>query len=404
MDAILAFLPDGGTRNHALAQAAENLAALLAVMKLPPRLMSSRDHSVLLSMRRMHFLTARLGVTAIFLCIATIAWIPIDGVLFGWDWNILLPLIVGRMATGLMFFAIASLQLRSASLHQGVGALGSTICIGTGFFIYSHMVLAGGGSAVLEGPGHAQYLLMPVALAVGISIFPLTLKEVSLILFVPFAALMFEMLRSDGGEAWSHTGTAVSLMCAVVITTAVCSLSQLKLLIALEEQSTIDPLTGTLSRRAGIELLDLLFARSDRAKSPLSLALLDLDHFKKVNDGYGHDAGDQLLREVVQGLKGRLRREDALIRWGGEEFLLVFSGMPAESAAELIVKLSRSGLALRPDGSMQTASAGLAEQQDDQVQSWHELIEIADSRMYEAKKLGRNRLIARGGKSYHFGG
>jgi diguanylate cyclase (GGDEF)-like protein len=236
---------------------------------------------------------------------------------------------------------------------------------------------------------------------VGLSVFPLTLREVGFIVLAPITALFLEL--NNGDSVWSQMGIATSLMCAVALATAVSSISQLKLLIALDEQSTIDPLTGMLSRRAGAELLDLLFAKSERAKGPLSLALLDLDHFKKVNDGYGHEAGDQLLREVAQKLKANLRQEDALIRWGGEEFLLVFSDIPAEAAARVIVTLCRSGLANRPDGSPQTASFGLAERRRDETQNWQSLIAIADCRAYEAKRLGRSRLVAQSGTSYQLG-
>lgn len=124
-----------------------------------------------------------------------------------------------------------------------------------------------------------------------------------------------------------------------MIASVVCSISQLKLLIALEEQSTTDAVTGILSRRAGRELLELLFAKSEREKTSFSLILVDFDRFKEINDGHGHDAGDHVLRNAAQGLKSKLRREDALIRWGGEEFLLVFSGLPAESASQLILTL-----------------------------------------------------------------
>lgn len=262
---------------------------------------------------------------------------------------------------------------------------------------------------LLAGAAHAQYVLMPIALTAAISVFPLTFTEASILLLGPLASMVVEIMLNDGAQVFSEAGIAVLLMCAVLMTTMVCSVSQLKLLLALEEHSTIDSLTGALSRRAGMELLALLFAKTQRSNSPLSLVLIDLDHFKKVNDEHGHDAGDRLLQNFAQGLKRRLRREDALIRWGGEEFLLVFASMPADAAAELVAELCDCGLAARPDGSMQTASVGLAERQCDQVGRWEELVELADARMYEAKRSGRNRLttpagqsipLARGGRTY----
>ena len=379
---------DGRTWNWGPRLAAGNLFALPAIAKLSPFLVSARSHSPLLSHNRMRFISARLEVAAIFLCFATIAWIPIDVVLFAADWNVVSPLIVGRVAVGLLFLAIASLQLRGDSLHQGLGAIGLMIGVGIGFFLYAHMIIEGADNFHLAGPAHAQYLLIPVALAAGISIFPLTLIEVGLLLAGPLMALMAETLLNDGYPTWSLASVAVFMMCSIAVTTVVWSVSQLKLLIDLHEQSTIDPLTRTLSRGAGMELLDILFAKSQRSNSSFSLALMDLDHFKKVNDGYGHDAGDRVLREVAQSL----RREDAFIRWGGEEFVLVLSGTTAENAIQLVIKLCQFGLGNRPGGSIQTASVGLAERQSDKTQNWQQLVAIADSRMYEAKKLGRDRL------------
>ena len=395
---------DKWTWQRSLRSAARNLFALLAIAKLPPSLVSAHSHSLLLSHHRMGFMSARLGAAAIFLCIATIAWIPIDIVLFDADWGILSLLITGRVAAGLAFLAIATAPLRSATLHQGLGAIGLMIGVGIGFFFYAHIVIEGAGNSHLTSAGHVQYLFLPIVLAAGISIFPLTLIEAVLLSAGPFVALAAETLYNDGVLTWSLASVALFMMCSIVFTTSVCSVSQLKLLIELHAQSAIDPLTRTLSRRAGIEFLDILFARAQRLNSPFSLVLMDLDHFKKVNDGYGHDAGDRILREVAQGLKRRLRREDAFIRWGGEEFLLVFPGTTVESATQVVVDLCQNGLSNRPDGSIQTVSAGLAERQSDMTQNWQELVEIADTRMYEAKALGRDRLRAPAAKSHRLVG
>lgn len=384
---------------HLRSVATENLVALLAIRKLPPALVSARSHSPLLSRSRTRFISARLGPAAIFLCLATIAWIPIDVVLFNADWNVVTPLMAGRVVAALLFLSIASLELRSASPLRGVAAIALLIGVGIGFFLYAHIVIEAAGPSHLAGPAHAQYLLMPVALAAGISIFPLALLEAGLLSAGPLIALTAETLLNDGYLTWHPANVAVILMFSVVVTTTVSSVSQLKLLSDLHEQSAIDSLTDTFSRRAGTELMGMLFARSERSNSPFSLALIDLDYFKKVNDGYGHDAGDRLLREVAQGLKGGLRREDVVIRWGGEEFVVLLFDTAAEKAAQIVVELCRFGLGRRPDGSVQTVSAGLAERQIDNTRNWQRLVEIADSRMYDAKTLGRDRLTGPAAKS-----
>lgn len=392
----------------ALLQCGRKLSALLAI-RLGSKPISARDHGVLLSAQRREVLAARLRVAAILLGLATIAWIPIDGHLLSWDWRMLWLLTVGRITAGAMFFAIGWRLQAAAGLRQVAWSLGAVVYIGVAFFVYAHVVFAMADKLLLANASHTQYVLLPIALAAAISIFPLTVMEAGVLLIGPLASMLLEIVLNDGGEGLSEAGIAALLMCVVVVTAMISSVSQLKLLLALEEHSTMDLLTGALSRRAGTELLNLLFAKAERAGSPFSISLIDLDHFKRVNDGHGHDAGDCLLRGVAKTLKARLRREDALIRWGGEEFLLVLAGMPADATAELVAELCGSGLAARPDGSMQTASVGLAERQCDRAGSWEELVELADARMYEAKRSGRNQLttlagqcipLARGARTY----
>jgi diguanylate cyclase (GGDEF)-like protein len=167
--------------------------------------------------------------------------------------------------------------------------------------------------------------------------------------------------------------------------------------VKLHRELTVDPLTGALSRRAGMELLDLMFAQCHRNRTPFSLAFLDLDHFKAVNDGCGHEAGDRVLRQVAARLKASERSSDALILWGGEEFILPLPAIDADTAAGLAVTLGRS-LGLRPDGRVQTVSVGLSERTLDRVRDWQQLVEIADARMYQSKTSGRDRLVGPDGE------
>ncbi len=382
-----------------LRTAARNLSALLAAIRLPRTLVSSRGHDALLAKYRMSFISARLGALAIFLGIATIAWIPIDIVLFHANWDVVLPLIIGRLVAGMLFFAIASLPPDSDTSFSGIAAVGLTVGIGIAFFFFAHAVIASGGESSLHSLGHAQYVLMPVALAAGLSIFPLTLIEATVLSVALLLTLLVEMWHGDGGLIWSQSAVSLALMCSIMITTVTCSVGQLKLLADLHEQSIFDPLTKLLSRRAGTKLLEIMFARSRRSNASFSLALFDLDKFKLVNDRYGHEAGDQVLQNFARGLKGRLRQEDALIRWGGEEFVLMLADTDAAAAVELVSELCRVGLGSRPDGSAQKVSVGLAERTSDKVRNWWELVEIADRRMYAAKKLGGDRLEAPAGIS-----
>ena len=361
-------------------------------------LISARGHSMLLNYDRARFISARLSAAALFLAIATIAWIPVDVMLLDERWTVIWPLMAARLITGLLFLAVASLQFRTAGLREELLLLGLVICIGVGFLLYTHHALAtAAGGAFDTGPAHTAYSLFPVALAAGLAIFPLTVEEIAALLLVPALALLGDLFLEGSKSIFIEHGPVMFLLGAIVSVTVVCSLSQLQLLIRLHEQSTIDPLTHLLSRRAGSELLNVLFAKSERIGSHFSLLLLDLDNFKRVNDFYGHNAGDFLLRHVAQSLRQALRGEDLVIRWGGEEFLIVLSRTTPAIAAKVIVSLCVTGLGERPDGARQTASVGLAERIEDKAQNWHDLVEIADERMYQAKVEGRNCLVSTDG-------
>ncbi len=165
---------------------------------------------------------------------------------------------------------------------------------------------------------------------------------------------------------------------------------------ALREQATHDALTGLLNRRALLDSLERGLARSRRETSPLSVVLLDLDHFKPVNDTHGHNAGDLVLREVAARLRHSLRGADAVGRWGGEEFLAVLPGCDlaytTQVAERLRADMAAATVALRGGRTVTvTCSIGCAGTADGAV-SVEELIATADAALYRAKENGRNRV------------
>jgi diguanylate cyclase (GGDEF)-like protein/PAS domain S-box-containing protein len=146
-----------------------------------------------------------------------------------------------------------------------------------------------------------------------------------------------------------------------------------------------DALTGLPNRRALDEQLPREMARARRAESGLCLAIIDLDRFKAFNDKNGHLAGDAMLRECAVAWDSQLRGADTIVRFGGEEFLVVIPDAGIEEAAELVERLR----AATPEG--QTCSAGLAGW--DFSESADELVDRADSALYRAKAAGRDRLV-----------
>jgi two-component system, cell cycle response regulator len=159
--------------------------------------------------------------------------------------------------------------------------------------------------------------------------------------------------------------------------------------------SRTDALTGLRNRRHVEEYLTKLVSLARRNVEPIAVLIVDIDHFKSVNDGHGHDAGDAVLREVAGRMVDSVRLEDMVGRWGGEEFLVVLPNTAAQGAAELAERL-RQVVAGEPcplpDGGAVpvTISLGCAASVIDDAAT---LVRSADAAMYEAKESGRNRVV-----------
>ncbi len=159
----------------------------------------------------------------------------------------------------------------------------------------------------------------------------------------------------------------------------------------------IDPLTAILNRRAFMLEYERELSRCMREKTGLALAIFDLDHFKDVNDSYGHLVGDKVLRRVADTLRASLRGHDVIGRYGGEEFALL---MPGADTAAALAGTERARLAVgeRPiqAGSLRipiTVSAGVAAVGSAGA-DWESLLRSADAALYEAKRSGRNKVVA----------
>lgn len=162
------------------------------------------------------------------------------------------------------------------------------------------------------------------------------------------------------------------------------------------QKALTDPLTGLPNRAAWAERLELEVARWRRYGGELLLAVLDVDHFKRINDGYGHQAGDRVLKIIAAELTRRLRKTDFLARYGGEEFVLLVPGTPLEGGRQLLETL-RSAIEACPfhfrgEPVTITLSAGLVALVADESST--EAFERADQALYRAKREGRNRVVS----------
>lgn len=161
----------------------------------------------------------------------------------------------------------------------------------------------------------------------------------------------------------------------------------------LEKFATYDSLTSVYNRRVITELLEAEISKFHRSEVPLSVGLVDIDHFKFFNDNYGHAFGDRIIQEIVISITEDLRQEDIVGRWGGEEFLIVWTGTDLESATCVANRIKNKISSSKIDGKLDvTVSIGVAQvSESDDLDS---LIERADKNLYVAKDSGRNCVVS----------
>ena len=165
------------------------------------------------------------------------------------------------------------------------------------------------------------------------------------------------------------------------------------------ESATRDPLTGLHNRGYFLEALDEAFAHARRLKRPLSLLLLDIDLFKRVNDTYGHAAGDAALQQFAELIRALVRREDVPTRYGGEEFVMMLreSGFSGCRLLGDRIRAKVEGNRFAHDGAefRLTVSVGGATYWNDNYDSPAQLLEAADAAVYAAKDAGRNKVVVK---------
>ena len=169
----------------------------------------------------------------------------------------------------------------------------------------------------------------------------------------------------------------------------------------LRDMALTDALTGVANRRSFEERLKVEWGRCHRLQMPLSLIMIDIDHFKLYNDAYGHQAGDNCLKHIASVLGATLRRtSDMLSRYGGEEFLCLLPGTGLEGAVEKADEMGRAVERLsivhgQPmAGPVVTVSRGVSTTMPNAESEAADLLEVADAMLYETKRSGRNRTLA----------
>ena len=393
-------------RGHQEPQGAPAMAGMRALSLLPAgvrqSVRDSRDlflphnHPAAAMRERTDLIARRVRLIAGLFAVLTLAWIPIDAYTIRWPyWG---EVMAGRVAVALLF---AGLALRPGHWPRFGAALEVALlaAIPLAFFLYTNDVLSISGYS--GGPGGAlavstAYFYLPFIVAVGLGIFPLTALEAMLPAGLAVGAMALAV------EVWPQFlggQSGLATLWRIVLTAGIATLagmSQLRFLLRLTSEAMRDGLTGLLTRRVGEELLDHQFAYARRQDLPFALLFVDLDRFKSINDQFGHKAGDDVLSSAGRMFTQLFRRQDVVIRWGGEEFVIGLPGTDGAGAEIIVRRLATLGLGERPDGAPVTASIGVAERKSDGIDRLRALTELADSRMYQAKQAGRNRVCFRG--------
>ena len=244
--------------------------------------------------------------------------------------------------------------------------------------------------AVTEIP--AIFTMMPFLILAMLGLFPLTLCGGVFVIFavlVPF--LCHELLLS--GHTIAETLNNLWLFCLFAGVSLWLQAAQLAMLMTLYRESTIDPLTNLMNRRALMRI-----AKQDKAVTAnMSVLMMDLDRFKRINDTYGHAAGDKVLKAVAKQVKQELRQSDIVARYGGEEFIAILPELSLQQAKEVANRVLASvrSLAIPIGGGEQlsvTTSIGIAQRHDNE--HIEALFNRADELLYQAKETGRNKIVA----------
>lgn len=354
-------------------------------------LTSPHSHLPLLERRRAILIVNRVRLFSFLFAVLTPLWSVVDFAVFPFPlWGYLALMRFGACAA---FAGLLVYYRPNGDLFNAYRAMALLFAIPTLFYVGSHTLLSNFELSGMSAAIGAGYAFLPFVLLAGLAIFPLTLAE--------SAAVASPILLAQGLSGYmqwpaldwpSFTG-AFWLLVLISGVASLAGVSQLAFMIALVRQAIRDALTGSFSRASGEDMIDLQFTSARRRGVPLSVAFVDVDHFKAVNDTFGHEAGDKVLVNLADAITRQLRHDDVLARWGGEEFIVIMPDTSITEAEAALERLRAAGLGKRPDGRPVTASIGVAERGCDDCADWKRLVTLADARMYRAKETGRDRMV-----------
>jgi diguanylate cyclase (GGDEF)-like protein len=322
--------------------------------------------------------------------------------LSSYAWNVTVA--VSAAAAALFVREFANLRLFSPKVYRGFGWLAAAFVL---LAASNVLRVIPGMSPLIAALGNLMFL--------GSAIFTLAVSYLAwrggnraagwfliawglLCTFQILTALRLLYGRADDAQGLLYYGLAPSMVAAAVLIALGTSdrlRAQSMALTDAERRAQTDPLTGVLNRRSLIERLDAACIRAKARGLPVSVLFIDLDHFKQINDSYGHAAGDACLAAVIAPIHAELRQSDTIGRYGGEEFVVILSGADAASAHPIAERICRRVAEVRVEGFGTpihlSCSIGVAASDTLGVWGQH-LIAHADTAQYAAKRSGRNQV------------
>ncbi len=354
-------------------------------------IISSKTHSLPIKNHRASILAKRSSIFSLLFAILVPLWSIVDYIVLPHD--IWFELAILRGISGIIFMGLyLACKRGTCSLTKIFINLIILLYVPMIFFIFANNLLADAHFSGLAGALVNIYSLLPFLVIAALTIFALTIIEL-LIITLPLIVITLWFLYPNSPEEVSNAFMLIWLFLLLVLTSSFSSISQMRYMISQVTRVSFDTLTKAMTRRAGIESLEVYTRMAQLQNNYLSILFVDLDNFKDLNDDFGHEAGDKALQQAVMAIKTHIRKGDSIIRWGGEEFLILLPHAAQTDAQRVIRALFKDGLGLRPDGTALTASMGLAELISDKVTNWKTLVELADQRMYHAKEAGRARCV-----------
>ncbi|MBT3058090.1 MAG: GGDEF domain-containing protein, partial [Candidatus Thiodiazotropha sp. (ex Lucina pensylvanica)] len=310
-------------------------------------LFSTKQHGLPISRHRAAVMQSRVFFFSVIFALLVPAWSIIDILYLPAElWSELLLI---RLVTALCFAVIAWQSRGESDLLRARVLLAAMLAITPLFYLLSDRFIEGhqleGAALVLA----EIYALLPFVMVAGLTLFPLAISEFLSYALPIFALVVYSVYPQTSAEVPEAAAT-IWLLILLLGVALFASMTQLRYMLSQVSHASYDVLTGMLSRRAGIEILELQFRLASMSEKPMSILYFDLDHFKAVNDTYGHDAGDTVLRVASQQIRDTVRKGDSVIRWGGEEFIVVLPTADHKEANDVITRIMLAGLGSRPDG------------------------------------------------------